>query len=99
MMVRWCTTKSGPQAEWNNNYWKNDQLKKQLRWRSPGQDVCFGLIKMGNAWCHIDGSIVNFYHGKKVMNITPIIISPKNLNAYFFIQIHALILPKYYSIS
>merc|ERR1712071_512065 len=43
-----------------DNYWKNDQLKQQLRWRSPGQDVWFGLNKMGNAWCHIDGSFVNY---------------------------------------
>ena len=41
-------------------YWKNNQLKQQLRQRSRGQDVWFGLNKMGNAWCHIDGSFVGY---------------------------------------
>ena len=43
-----------------DTHWKNEDLKAKLRTINPYQDVWFGLNRMGNAWCHIDGSFVGY---------------------------------------
>ena len=50
--------------------WKNEYLKTKLRLIQPRQHVWFGLNKMPNGWCHIDGSLVGYtdwYPGRPIL--------------------------------
>ena len=63
----------------------NNWLKSKLMEKNPNQAAWFGLNKMSNGWCHIDGSLVSrgytdWAPGRRISYLSLVVYRNRNKN-------------------